>query len=59
MRLIVCIKDSCDVGTVMNQTVKGQPHAATVDGDKSYNGVLCAFDFHSTSLASTIIVCEN
>ncbi|KAL1680245.1 glycoside hydrolase family 16 protein [Schizophyllum commune] len=32
--------DSCDVGTVVNQTVNGQPHAATVDGDKSYNGVL-------------------
>ncbi|KAF8917659.1 beta-glucan synthesis-associated protein [Mucidula mucida] len=32
--------DSCDVGTVQNQTVKGQPEMATVDGDPSYEGAL-------------------
>ncbi|OSX59472.1 glycoside hydrolase family 16 protein [Postia placenta MAD-698-R-SB12] len=32
--------DACDVGTVQNQTVNGQPHAATVDGDAEYGGVL-------------------
>ena len=32
--------DACDVGTVENQTVNGEPAAATVDGDASYNGVL-------------------
>jgi beta-glucanase (GH16 family) len=25
--------DACDVGTVANQTINGQPHAATVNGD--------------------------
>jgi beta-glucan synthesis-associated protein KRE6 len=25
--------DSCDVGTVANQTINGQPYAATVNGD--------------------------
>ena len=32
--------DSCDVGTVKNQTVGGLPAAATVDGDKGKGGVL-------------------
>ncbi|KAI9065842.1 glycoside hydrolase family 16 protein [Trametes sanguinea] len=32
--------DSCDVGTVANQTLNGLPHAATVNGDASQNGVL-------------------
>ncbi|KAK7676909.1 hypothetical protein QCA50_020165 [Cerrena zonata] len=32
--------DACDVGTVKNQTVNGQPVAATVNGDKGHNGVL-------------------
>ncbi|EIM92126.1 beta-glucan synthesis-associated [Stereum hirsutum FP-91666 SS1] len=32
--------DSCDVGTVANQTLKGLPVAATENGDPSYNGVL-------------------
>ncbi|KAL1668379.1 glycoside hydrolase family 16 protein [Schizophyllum commune] len=32
--------DSCDVGTVKNQTVNGQPKAATVDGDEGFGGVL-------------------
>ncbi|KZT70382.1 glycoside hydrolase family 16 protein [Daedalea quercina L-15889] len=32
--------DSCDVGTVANQTVNGQPVAATENGDAEYGGVL-------------------
>ncbi|TRM64746.1 beta-glucan synthesis-associated [Schizophyllum amplum] len=32
--------DSCDVGTVANQTVNGQPHLATVNGDDKFGGVL-------------------
>ncbi|KAG6832271.1 hypothetical protein H0H92_003504 [Tricholoma furcatifolium] len=32
--------DSCDVGTVSNQTVDGLPQAATVDGDPKANGAL-------------------
>ncbi|THU97970.1 glycoside hydrolase family 16 protein [Dendrothele bispora CBS 962.96] len=32
--------DACDVGTVKNQTVNGQPTAATVDGDRGKGGVL-------------------
>ncbi|KAF8798720.1 glycoside hydrolase family 16 protein [Phlegmacium glaucopus] len=32
--------DSCDVGTVANQTVDGQPAAATVDGDAGKGGIL-------------------
>ena len=32
--------DSCDVGTVANQTVNGQPQLATVDGDAGKGGVL-------------------
>ncbi|PFH51289.1 glycoside hydrolase family 16 protein [Amanita thiersii Skay4041] len=32
--------DSCDVGTAPNQTLNGQPFAATVDGDHAYDGVL-------------------
>ena len=32
--------DSCDVGTVANQTLNGLPLAATVNGDQSQNGVL-------------------
>lgn len=32
--------DSCDVGTVANQTIDGWPEAALVDGDSSNNGVL-------------------
>ncbi|CAL1695574.1 unnamed protein product [Somion occarium] len=32
--------DSCDVGTVANQTLNGLPIAATVKGDKSVGGVL-------------------
>jgi beta-glucanase (GH16 family) len=32
--------DSCDVGTVKNQTFNGQPEAATVNGDPSVDGVL-------------------
>ena len=32
--------DSCDVGTVANQTKNGLPLAATVNGDASQNGVL-------------------
>ncbi|KAI0036059.1 beta-glucan synthesis-associated [Vararia minispora EC-137] len=32
--------DACDVGTVKNQTVNGQPEAATVNGDPSVNGIL-------------------
>lgn len=32
--------DSCDVGTVKNQTLNGKPIAATEKGDKSHDGVL-------------------
>lgn len=32
--------DSCDVGTAPNQTLNGQPVAATVHGDHLYDGVL-------------------
>ncbi|KAJ3937486.1 MAG: beta-glucan synthesis-associated [Lentinula lateritia] len=32
--------DTCDVGTVQNQTVDGQPEAATVNGDTGKGGVL-------------------
>ncbi|KAF8351645.1 glycoside hydrolase family 16 protein [Amanita rubescens] len=32
--------DSCDVGTAPNQTVNGQPAAATVGGDRGHGGAL-------------------
>ncbi|KAJ7770236.1 glycoside hydrolase family 16 protein [Mycena maculata] len=32
--------DNCDVGTVQNQTLNGQPEAATVNGDTGHNGEL-------------------
>ncbi|KAG5654618.1 hypothetical protein H0H81_011593 [Sphagnurus paluster] len=32
--------DACDVGTAPNQTLNGEPYAATIDGDKSYGGAL-------------------
>jgi beta-glucan synthesis-associated protein KRE6 len=32
--------DSCDIGTVANQSINGLPVAATVDGDAAQNGVL-------------------
>lgn len=32
--------DSCDVGTVANQTIQGQPYEATVNGDIGKDGVL-------------------
>lgn len=32
--------DACDVGTVANQTVSGQPVAATVGGDQGEGGIL-------------------
>ena len=32
--------DSCDIGTVPNQTINGLPAAATVGGDQSEGGVL-------------------
>jgi beta-glucanase (GH16 family) len=32
--------DSCDVGTLKNQTLNGLPVAATVNGDKHSGGVL-------------------
>ncbi|KAF8973276.1 glycoside hydrolase family 16 protein, partial [Flammula alnicola] len=32
--------DSCDVGTVSNQTINGQPGAATVNGDPGKGGIL-------------------
>ncbi|KAF8737934.1 hypothetical protein AX14_012116 [Amanita brunnescens Koide BX004] len=32
--------DACDVGTAPNQTVGGQPEAATVNGDHGHGGVL-------------------
>ncbi|KAF8889351.1 glycoside hydrolase family 16 protein [Infundibulicybe gibba] len=32
--------DSCDVGTLKNQTLNGLPHAATVNGDEKYGGAL-------------------
>ena len=34
------VYDSCDVGTVANQSINGQPVAATENGDKSVGGVL-------------------
>ncbi|KAH8113341.1 beta-glucan synthesis-associated [Phellopilus nigrolimitatus] len=32
--------DACDVGTAPNQTINGQPHAATIDGDTGNDGRL-------------------
>ncbi|KAG7446496.1 glycoside hydrolase family 16 protein [Guyanagaster necrorhizus] len=32
--------DSCDIGTVANQTINGEPVAATVDGDTGKGGIL-------------------
>ncbi|KAL0576398.1 hypothetical protein V5O48_005587 [Marasmius crinis-equi] len=32
--------DACDVGTLQNQTLNGEPRLATVDGDAQYGGVL-------------------
>jgi len=32
--------DSCDIGTVANQTINGNPEAATVDGDAGNGGIL-------------------
>ena len=32
--------DTCDIGTVPNQTVDGQPQAATVGGDQGHDGIL-------------------
>ncbi|RPD66978.1 glycoside hydrolase family 16 protein [Lentinus tigrinus ALCF2SS1-6] len=32
--------DTCDIGTVANQTINGQPAAATVDGDQGNGGIL-------------------
>jgi beta-glucanase (GH16 family) len=32
--------DSCDVGTLPNQTLNGQPAAALVNGDKNHGGEL-------------------
>ncbi|KAI0353021.1 beta-glucan synthesis-associated [Trametes cingulata] len=32
--------DSCDIGTVANQTINGQPAAATVGGDTGHDGIL-------------------
>ena len=32
--------DTCDVGTAPNQTRNGLPHAATVNGDPSFNDAL-------------------
>ncbi|KAI0720307.1 beta-glucan synthesis-associated protein-domain-containing protein [Cerioporus squamosus] len=32
--------DTCDIGTVANQTINGQPAAATVDGDQGKGGIL-------------------
>lgn len=32
--------DSCDIGTMPNQTQNGKPVAATVNGDKAWDGVL-------------------
>ncbi|KAI0638361.1 glycoside hydrolase family 16 protein [Trametes polyzona] len=32
--------DSCDIGTVANQTINNQPEAATVGGDTGHNGIL-------------------
>ena len=32
--------DACDVGTVLNQTINGQPHNATINGDPSNGDVL-------------------
>ncbi|KAG6910955.1 hypothetical protein DXG01_006009 [Tephrocybe rancida] len=32
--------DACDVGTAPNQTLNGEPYAATIDGDPSYHNAL-------------------
>ncbi|PIL37320.1 hypothetical protein GSI_01013 [Ganoderma sinense ZZ0214-1] len=32
--------DTCDIGTVKNQTIDNQPAAATVNGDTGHNGIL-------------------
>ncbi|GJE84331.1 glycoside hydrolase family 16 protein [Phanerochaete sordida] len=32
--------DACDIGTVANQTINGEPHAATINGDTGHNGEL-------------------
>ncbi|KAF5387660.1 hypothetical protein D9615_000597 [Tricholomella constricta] len=32
--------DACDVGTAPNQTLNGEPYAATIDGDPSYGDAL-------------------
>ncbi|KAF9269599.1 concanavalin A-like lectin/glucanase [Marasmius fiardii PR-910] len=32
--------DACDVGTLKNQTLNGEPHLATVYGDEEFGGVL-------------------
>ncbi len=32
--------DACDVGTAPNQTLKGVPHLATIDGDEGKGGAL-------------------
>ncbi|KAF9012321.1 glycoside hydrolase family 16 protein [Cyathus striatus] len=32
--------DSCDIGTVANQSINGQPIAATINGDTGKNGIL-------------------
>ncbi|KAG7095456.1 hypothetical protein E1B28_006198 [Marasmius oreades] len=32
--------DACDVGTLKNQTLNGEPHLATIDGDAEFGGVL-------------------
>ncbi|KAJ7084395.1 beta-glucan synthesis-associated [Mycena belliarum] len=32
--------DACDVGTAPNQTLAGEPHAATINGDTGHNGEL-------------------
>ena len=32
--------DTCDIGTVANQTINGQPQAATVNGDTGKGGIL-------------------
>ncbi|KAF8891507.1 glycoside hydrolase family 16 protein [Mucidula mucida] len=32
--------DACDVGTVKNQTIEGQPAMATINGDAMYDGAL-------------------
>ena len=32
--------DTCDIGTVANQTINRQPAAATVGGDQGHDGIL-------------------